>query len=224
MAKKTRIEHTTNTVVKVVSPKDDEHCHTIRAIANQLGKRYRFVILTETESFSNYDRRSYPSSFVLCPKFLEDKSHYNWSKTEFDFYYVNYHVNTAKRGGKEVASSGVRQLLKDATPLRTRQMLELLLVFMEIEEAEDMTYRKGGRTKESHDSQDESKYFTNSRVNVTVHQLCRLLESIEAALDEEGVEAKKARKIMEQWGDHILAGSWRREHEKTKDRPGVPPG
>jgi len=130
MPKKTRIEHTTNSIVRVVSAKDDEHCQAIRSIANLLGKRYRFVILTENESFSNYDQRSYPSSFVLCPKFLEDKSHYNWSKTKFDFYYVN----TAQRGE-------VRQLLKDATPLKTKQMFELLLMFMEIEEAEDATCR-----------------------------------------------------------------------------------
>lgn len=218
MAKKTRIELTTNTVVKVVSVKDDEHCHAIRTIANQLGKRYSFVILTENESFDNYDRSFYPSSFVLCPEFREDKGHYNWSKTRFDFYYVN----TARRGRKEVEPDGGRQLLKDATPLRTRQMLELLMVFAEIEEAEDMTYKNGGRTKESHDSKDESKYFTNRRVNVTVHQLCRLLESIELALDEGNIE--KAKKIMDMWEDHILAGHWGEKHEKTKDRSGTGPG
>lgn len=217
MTKKTRIEHTTNSIVHVVKPKDDEHCNEIAKIAERIGKRYRFVILKENEPFSSFDQRAYPSSFVLCPKFIVDKSHHNWSKTRFDFYYVN----TAKRARKEVVPGGGRQLLTDATPLKTRQMLELLLVFTEIENAEDSTYKRGGRSMESVDSKSRSKYYTTHRVNVTVHQLCRLLESIEVALDEEGVDAKKARKIMEQWEDHILAGSWGRKHEKTKDRPGA---
>lgn len=205
MAKKTRIEHTTNPIVHVVSAKDDEHCNAIVKIAEELGQRYLFVVLKENEPFSGFDRRSYPSSFVLCPKFLEDKSHYNWSKTKFDFYYVN----TAKRGGKELVPGGSRQLLEDATPLKTMQVLEVLLVFARVEEAEDMTYRRGGRNKEAVDSKDGSKYYTTRRVNVTVHQMCRLLEAIETALDEEDVEA--AKKIMEQWEDHILAGNRRRK-------------
>lgn len=206
MAKETRIEFTTNTIVHVVSAKDDEHCLAIANAAERLGRRYRFVILKENEPFSDFDRRAYPSSFVLCPKFTADKSHHNWSRTKFDFYYAN----TAKRYRKEVTPGGGRQLLTNATPLKTRQMLELLLVFMEIEEAEDVTYRKGRRPKESYDSKGESKYFTTRRVNVTIHQMCRLLESIELALDEENVE--KARKIMERWEDYILVGHWR---EKT---------
>lgn len=201
MSKKTRIDVTTNTIVTVVSIGDDEHCLAIAKMANYLRERYRFVVLTENESFANFDQTYYPSSFVLCPKFIKNKSHHTWGKTKFDLYYVN----TAKRGGKEVVPNGSRQLLKDATPLKTRRMLALLQVFAEIEEAEDMTYRRGRRRKEAVDSKDESKYYTTNRVNVTVHQMCRLLESIEAALDEENTE--KARKIMDQWEDHILAGS-----------------
>jgi len=198
---KTRFEFTTNTIVSVVSAKDDDHCLAIREIANKLGERYRFVILTENESFDNFDRTAYPSSFVLCPKFYEDKTHYNWSRTKFDLYYVN----TAKRKRKELVPGGTRQLLTVATPVKTQQMLTLLLMFSEIEETENMTYRRSGRSIDSTDSKDESKYFTTLRTNVTVRQMCRLLECIEAALDEE--DMGKVREIMEQWEDHILEGS-----------------
>lgn len=138
MAKKTHIEFTSNTIVHVVSTTDDKHCLAIAKIAEQLRQRYHFVILNENEPFSNLDQRYYPSSFVLCPTFTVDKSHHNWSKTRFHFYYVNI----AKRDGKEVVPSGGRQLLTFATPLKTKQTLEWLLVFAEIEEVEDITYRR----------------------------------------------------------------------------------
>lgn len=138
MAKKTRIEFTSNTIVHVVSATDDKHCLAIAKIAEQLRRRYHFAILNENEPFSNLDQRYYPSSFVLCPTFTVDKSQHNWSKTRFNFYYVN----ATKRGGGEVVPSGGRQLLTHATPLKTKQMLELLLVFAEIEEAEDITYKR----------------------------------------------------------------------------------
>lgn len=212
---KTRIDVTTNPIVTVVTLEDDEHCNAIVKMAKQLGQRYRFVILKENEPFSSVDRKAYPSSFVIRPKFIVNKSHHNWSKTHFDFCYVN----DARRGGKKLVQGGTRNLLTHVTPLRLRQMLELLLVFVEIEEVEDMTYRRGRRSKEPTDSKCKSKYFTTLRLNVTVLQLCRLLETIEAALDEEDIEMVrilKAKKIMEQWEDHILEGSWRRKREKTK--------
>lgn len=138
MPKKARISFTTNPIVPVVSAKDDEHCNEIHTIAGKLKRRYHFMILSINKPIENFDRTTYPSSFVLCPKFLEDKSHFNWSKTKFNLYYVN----TGPQDGYEVASGyGCRQLLKDATPLKTRRMLELLLVFAEIEEAEDATCR-----------------------------------------------------------------------------------
>lgn len=211
MAGKTRINISTNPIVTAVTIGDDENCIAIAKMLGYLGKRYRVVILKENESLSNFDRTAYPSSFVLCPQFIKNKSHHNWGKTYFDLYYIN----NAKRAGKELVLGGTRNLLIKATPLKLRKMLELLLVFMEIEETEDMTYKKGKRNREAVDSKDESKYFTARRVNVTVHQLCRLLETIEAALDEEDIEA--AKKIMGQWEDHILAGSWRKKNAQTKD-------
>ena len=70
MPKKTRISFTTNPIVPVVSAKDDEHCNEIHAIAGKLKRRYRFMVLSINEPIENFDQITYPSSFVLCPKFI----------------------------------------------------------------------------------------------------------------------------------------------------------
>lgn len=171
-----------------------------------LSKRYRFVTMEDGQPITNFDKTAYPSAFVLCPTLGK-----NERSTQFDLWYVN----TAKRRQEPVVSGGIKPILESATPRQTCMLLEAFVILTEVEEAEDLTYRRGRRT-DSADGKGTSKYFTAQRTNVTVHQLCRLLETIEGALNEENIE--EAKKIMTQWEDHILGGHWKEKQERKKAR------
>lgn len=186
--------------------KMSEYFDSIDRAIWSLSKRYRFVTMDDGQSIDDYDRTAYPSAFVLCPILGKSKR-----DTRFDLWYVN----TAKRGQEPVVRRGIKPILDKATLRQTCMLLEAFVILKEIEEAEDLTFRRG-RRKDPADGKETSKYFTTRRVNVTVHQLCRLLEAIEIALDEENI--KGAKKIMTQWEDHILGGHWKEKNERKKAR------